>query len=339
LQSCGITKTATKPQAFELHESGIEYRITSRGDGEKPAINDLVKVHYTLMLEDSTVIDSSYERGEPASFKLGAGQVIKGWDIAIALLKEGDEAILRIPPELGYGNQPMGDIPANSLLLFDVKLIEVIAAPKPFAINSNVTVEETESGLKYTILDKGRGTKLQPGMKVKVHYSGFFEDMTMFDSSYERDEPVELTLGRGMVIKGWEEGLSYLRVGDKARLWIPHQLAYGEQGRGRIPSRADLIFDVEVIDAAERIKATPFDVMGKDTLVTQSGVKYIIVNSGRGDYPQSGDIVSVHYSGFLPDGTMFDSSVERDQPFRFVLGQNQVIPGWDQGIALNASQS
>ncbi len=339
MQSCGITKTTTKPQAYEIHESGIEYRITSKGDGDKPAINDLVKVHYTLMLEDSTVIDSSYEKGEPVSFKLGAGQVIKGWDIALALLKEGDEAILKIPPELGYGNQPMGDIPANSMLLFEIKVIEVVAAPKPFALNHNAAVEETSSGLKYTVLDKGRGTKLQAGMKVKVHYSGFFEDMTLFDSSYERDEPVELILGRGMVIKGWEEGLSYLRVGDKARFWIPYQLAYGEQGRGRIPPRTDLIFDVEVIDAAQRIKAKPFDVMGKDTLETPSGLKYIIVKEGRGDYPQSGNVVNVHYSGYLPDGTIFDSSVEREQPFRFVLGQGQVIAGWDQGIALMRANS
>jgi peptidylprolyl isomerase len=333
IPSCKMKSRVAQPQ-FRSHESGIEYMIKTKGSGDKPAINDIVKVHYTLMLSDSTVIDSSFERGEPVFFKLGAGQVIKGWDIAMALLNEGDEAILIIPPDLAYGDQPMGDIPANSTLLFNVSIVDIIPAPRPFELDRGVTVTETDQGLKYAVLERGRGSKLQPGMRVKVHYSGFFEDLTLFDSSREREQPIDFVLGRGMVIKGWDEGLLNLSVGDRARLWVPYHMAYGEQGRGPIPPAANLIFDIEILDAAEPVKATPFNVAGKDTLQAANGLKYIIMSRGEGNNAQAGDVVSVHYTGYLTDGTKFDSSVERGQPFRFVLGQGQVIPGWDQGIVL-----
>jgi peptidylprolyl isomerase len=316
------------------HESGIEYLIQERGQGDLAVLNDVVKVHYVLMLEDSTVIDSSRERGEPVSFKLGAGQVIKGWDVAFTYLHQGDKAWIRIPPDLGYGDRAMGNIPPNSLLIFDVEVVDIIRAPEPYSIDEKTTVHSLPSGLRYSIVDKGKGKKLEEGMRVKVHYTGFFEDLSMFDSSVERDQPIEIILGRGMVIKGWEEGLAQLRVGDKARLWIPYQMAYGEQGRGPIPPRADLIFDVEVLQAEAVMSAIPYDVHGRDTIATESGLKYIVVAPGRGEEPASGSMVVVHYTGYLTDGTMFDSSVERGTPFRFVLGQGQVIPGWDQGVAL-----
>lgn len=332
--ACRPVARIAAPPAYTKHESGIEYRILKEGKGRKASINDMVYVHYTLMLEDSTMIDSSFERGEPVSFKIGSGQVIKGWDIAMTLFSEGDQAILRIPPELGYGDQSMGSIPPNSTLIFNVTIKNVIPAPEPFTVAETETIEQSTSGLSWTIVKEGKGKKLESGMKVKVHYTGFFDDMTLFDSSLERNQPIEITLGRGMVIRGWEEGLSYLRVGDKARLWIPYQLAYGEQGRGPIPARADLIFDVEVIEASDITRAKPYSVAGKDTLSTESGLQYIIVSQGAGNYPDTGDIVQVHYSGYLTDGTLFDSSIERDQPFRFVLGQGQVISGWDEGVAL-----
>lgn len=334
MSACSAQKRVAKAPVFTQHESGFSYLVTHKGSGKLPAINDLVFVHYTLMLEDSTVVDSSIERGEPIYFKIGAGQVIKGWDIAMTLLRKGDKAVLVIPPELGYGDQPMASIPANSTLIFNVEIVDVIPAPEPFLVTENVQKRSTTSGVDYAIIEKGSGIKLQSGMRVKVHYSGFFTDLTLFDSSHERGQPIEIVLGRGMVIRGWEEGLKQLSVGDKARLWIPYRLAYGEQGRGPIPPRADLIFDVEIVSAEEIPGAAPFNVAGKDTLSTESGLKYIIVDEGNGETPNPGEIVVVHYSGFLTDGTMFDSSVERDQPFRFILGQGQVIPGWDEGLAL-----
>lgn len=108
--------------------------------------------------------------------------------------------------------------------------------------------EKTPSGLRYKILRKGNGTKMKQGQTVSVHYTGQLTDGTIFDSSYRRDKPLQFSLGKGQVIKGWDEGVSLLSVGEKARFIIPPHLAYGSAGAGGvIPPHATLIFDVELI--------------------------------------------------------------------------------------------
>ena len=109
--------------------------------------------------------------------------------------------------------------------------------------------EKTNSGLRYQMLEKGNGKPAEKGKGVSVHYKGMLTDGTVFDSSYQRKEPIEFTLGVGQVIAGWDEGIQLLKVGDKARFVIPSHLAYGSQGAGGvIPPNAVLIFDVELVD-------------------------------------------------------------------------------------------
>ena len=109
--------------------------------------------------------------------------------------------------------------------------------------------DKTDSGLRYQILQEGSGLKAEKGKTVSVHYKGQLSDGTVFDSSYKRNEPIDFPLGVGQVIKGWDEGIQLLKVGDKARLVIPSSLGYGAQGAGGvIPPNATLIFDVELMD-------------------------------------------------------------------------------------------
>ncbi len=110
--------------------------------------------------------------------------------------------------------------------------------------------EETPSGLRYKILQKGKGKSAEKGKMVSVHYKGQLLDGTVFDSSYSRKQPIDFTLGVGQVISGWDEGIQLLKEGDKARFVIPSDLAYGSSGSGGvIPPDATLIFDVELIKA------------------------------------------------------------------------------------------
>ena len=109
--------------------------------------------------------------------------------------------------------------------------------------------EETESGLRYQIFQKGNGKKAEAGQMVSVHYKGQLADGTVFDSSYKRNQPIDFQVGVGHVIPGWDEGICLLHVGDKARLVIPSDLAYGSAGAGGvIPPNATLVFDVELMD-------------------------------------------------------------------------------------------
>ncbi|MBN9165951.1 MAG: FKBP-type peptidyl-prolyl cis-trans isomerase [Myxococcales bacterium] len=193
---------------------------------------------------------------------------------------------------------------------------------------------KTSSGVASKVLTAGTG-KDHPGPtdKVKVHYTGWTKDGKVFDSSIGKD-PLEF--GVGDVITGWTEGLQLMVTGEKRRLWIPAALAYGERPRGGAPA-GDLVFDVELLEVKQGPKPpeVPADVKAApaDAKKTASGLAYKVLTKGKGTkHPAATDRVSVHYSGWTPDGKMFDSSVVRGEPTSF--GLNQVIPGWTEGVQL-----
>ena len=107
---------------------------------------------------------------------------------------------------------------------------------------------KTQSGLEYIEVEAGTGAQVAAGNVVSVHYTGKFQDGKVFDSSVSRGEPITFPLGKGNVIKGWDEGIALMKVGGKALLVIPPNLAYGENGAGGvIPPNATLVFDVELV--------------------------------------------------------------------------------------------
>lgn len=317
-------------------ESGLKYIITQQGQGEKAKVGDKVVVHYNGRLLNDTVFDSSVKRGQPFTFALGQGQVIKGWDEAFQILGKGDKAVIILPPHIAYGAQSTGKIPANSTLIFDVELINIERQIQieQFDTKGKDTLK-TSSGLKYIVVDKGKGAKAGVNTNATVHYSGYFLDGRMFDSSVKRNQPFKFEVGAGRVIKGWDEGVALMKEGDKIRFIIPYQIAYGEAGRPpQIPAKSDLIFDVELIKVEAIKQILPYDAKGKDTLKTSSGLKYIIIEKGKGTKATAGAKIKVHYTGFFDDGKIFDSSVKRGEPIELVLGKGQVIKGWDEGLQL-----
>ncbi|WP_026734395.1 FKBP-type peptidyl-prolyl cis-trans isomerase [Fischerella sp. PCC 9605] len=115
--------------------------------------------------------------------------------------------------------------------------------------SSDENVVTTPSGLKYIELEEGTGATPKTGQTVKVHYTGTLEDGTKFDSSRDRNQPFKFKIGTGQVIKGWDEGLSTMKVGGRRQLIIPAELGYGARGAGGvIPPNATLVFDVELLD-------------------------------------------------------------------------------------------
>jgi len=227
--------------------SGLKYEIIKLGNGEKPTATDKVEVHYHGTLEDGTVFDSSVERGQTITF--GLNQVIKGWTEGLQLMPIGSKFKFTIPSDLGYGSRNMGSIPPNSTLIFEVELFDI---KKPFIdTDFSIPAEEVklESGLRYIEHINGNGEATESGNIVIVHYSGFLSDGTKFDSSHDRGQPFNFTLGENRVIKGWEEGLLNMRKGAKRTLIIPPELGYGSRGAGGvIPANATLVFEVELVD-------------------------------------------------------------------------------------------
>lgn len=115
-------------------------------------------------------------------------------------------------------------------------------------MNETEKVETTKSGLQYVDKVVGAGPQPKTGQTVRVHYTGWLTDGKKFDSSVDRGQPFEFILGVGQVIKGWDEGVSTMKVGSKRKLIIPSSLAYGKRGAGSaIPPDATLVFDVELL--------------------------------------------------------------------------------------------
>jgi len=176
------------------------------------------------------------------------GSVIEGQDVVDAV-EQGDEMSVEI---LRIGDEAQNFNAVEAFRNFEGSRArrEVEAKRKQKELLDTVAAgfDETASGLRYQILQKGDGKQAEQGSKVSVHYKGQLLDGTVFDSSYKRKEPIDFTLGIGQVIEGWDEGIQLLKVGDKARFVIPSDLAYGERGAGGvIPPNATLIFDVELM--------------------------------------------------------------------------------------------
>ncbi|MEL6132067.1 MAG: FKBP-type peptidyl-prolyl cis-trans isomerase [Bacteroidota bacterium] len=230
----------------------------------------------------------------------------------------------------------------------------------------NLPFTQGPEGLLYHIERQGEGNLPQSGEYAKVHYTGKFLDGRAFDSSVERNEPFVVPVGQQKVIRGWDIGLGLFPVGSKGVLYVPPELGYGMRGAGNvIPPNASLIFEIEMLEVMdeeafkkheaeenakqekalreylERQMAEDFQKIkaymeqsGKRFEMTSNGLFYRIDQEGEGPKPENGQNVSVHYTGRLLTGQVFDSSIQRGQPISFPIGTGQVIQGWDLGIPL-----
>lgn len=227
---------------------------------------------------------------------------------------------------------------------------------------NSISTEALPSGLIFIEEKAGRGAYPKAEEMVKVNLTVTLIDGTKIFSTEDRGEPFEYQYGQNFDTKGLEEGVGMLKKGGKARLIVPNTLAYGAEARGQmIPAYSTILYDVELVDirskeeydkerAAEQAQQQVMEDQRKNSEKTlrdnylsansitveptATGLYYIETEKGTGEKAMPGSTVFVHYTGKLLDGTVFDSSIDKGEPFSFRLGVGQVIKGWDEAIGM-----
>lgn len=212
------------------------------------------------------------------------------------------------------------------------------ASPQDPPIPADTTIQTTASGLQYSVLQAGRpGPQPKLGDKVMVHYTGWLADGKVFDSSRKRGDAASFVLGR--VIPGWNEGLQLMTPGARYKFTIPPALGYGDRGAPpRIPGKATLIFEVELIDVVAMPVLQAANPEAQK--ITPSGLKYEFLAEGAGESPADGAVYEFDYAIFNPAGKLVDCSEMGNGPIKGGAGDmrlpflNEVLPLMKAGAHL-----
>ncbi|XP_031280625.1 peptidyl-prolyl cis-trans isomerase FKBP62-like [Pistacia vera] len=302
----------------EITNTGLKKKLLKEGEGwETPGSGDEVEVHYIGTLLDGTQFDSSRDRGTPFKFKLGQGQVIKGWDEGIKTMKKGENAIFTIPPQLAYGESGSPPtIPPNATLQFDVELL------------SWTSVKDIckDGGIFKKILVEGEKWEIPKDLdEVLVKYEARLEDGTLVS----RSDGVEFTVEEGYFCPALAKAVKTMKKGEKVLLTVKPKYGFGETGRpaigdeGAVPPNAALQINLELVSWK-----TVSDIT-KDKKVLKK-----ILKEGEGyERPNDGAVVQVKIIGKLYDGTIFvKKGHDEEQPYEFKIDEEQVVDGLDRAV-------
>ncbi|MDQ3190703.1 MAG: FKBP-type peptidyl-prolyl cis-trans isomerase [Bacteroidota bacterium] len=271
---------------YKETETGLFYKHHLKAENARQAkIGDFISIDLVYFTSSDSALFDSRVTGKPMSIKLVEpdynGDIVEG----LTMLSIGDSASFLVDADSFFTKNVKIEIPEfiekGSKLRFEVKVLNLQSSEdikieqearlekvrqqemgilQSYLEQNNIVQSPTPKGLYYIETSKGTGKRAEKGKMVKVNYTGMLLDGTVFDTSIEQDakkanlydpkrnySPLDFELGSGMVIKGWDEGISYMNVGGKATLIIPSNLAYGESGAGGIiPPNTTLVFEVEL---------------------------------------------------------------------------------------------
>ncbi len=268
-------------KGFKETESGLFYRFHEKGEGLKPEPEKYLSMLMVYFDSKGDTLMDARKETEPFVLQFMASEYPGDIYEALSMMSVGDSASFKIDAEKFFTmTAKMPTVPdstfVGTLLQFDIKLLDVmdeegfmafqtrlqeerLRANEQLALAeeglladylkaNNIIATPLESGLIYIETLKGTGARPTSGQTVLVHYEGRLLNGTVFDSSIERGEPIEFPVGTGFVIPGWDEGVSLMNIGGKAKLIIPSKLAYGERSpASSIPPYSTLVFEVELV--------------------------------------------------------------------------------------------
>uniref|UniRef100_A0A8C2ZT95 peptidylprolyl isomerase n=1 Tax=Cyclopterus lumpus TaxID=8103 RepID=A0A8C2ZT95_CYCLU len=269
---------------------------------------DFIRYHFNgTFYADGKKFDSSHDRGKAFISQVGLGRLITGMDRGLQGMCVNEQRRITIPPHLAYGSIGTGGVvPPDAVLVYDVLLLDIW---------------NTEDKVQIRTLHKPTSCHRSTAASdfVRYHYNGTLLTGAAFDSSYSRNATYDTYLGQGDLIKGMDEGLLGMCVGERRIIIVPPFLAYGETGHGtEIPPQASLVFEVLLVDVFNPT----------DDLIVE--VKEVPEGCTR--RTATGDYIRYHYNGTFQDGTAFDSSYKRNSTYNTYIDMGYVIRGMDKAL-------
>ena len=252
--------------------SGAYIIPLEKGKGRCPVKGEKVELDFSATLLDGQSVGSTFDSPEKFSFVLGEGNTIQGWEEVVPKMHLGERVTAIIPFDLAYGERAVGSIPAYSNLVYDIKLLKITTAAELKAENekamqalkadsekaffdylkTNNITDYTASGLFFNKSLTTEGTQPQEGQIARIKFAASYLDGTPLGDSEQLGDHYDVVIGEGKVLKGLEEAVAMMRVGEKARFVLPYTLAYGTNAFGSIPAYSNLVFDVELLDVLNK---------------------------------------------------------------------------------------
>ena len=252
--------------------SGVYIIPIEKGKGRCPVKGEKVELDFSATLLNGQPVGSTFDSPEKFSFVLGEGYTIQGWEEIVPKMHLGDRVKAIIPFDMAYGEHSVGEIPAYANLVYDIKLLTITTAADLQAeaeralkalkeeseraffdyLKVNNITDYTASGLFFAKSLVTEGAQPQKGQTARIKFEASYLDGTPLGDSEQLGGQYDLVIGEGKVLKGLEEGVGLMRVGEKARFVLPYTLAYGANPYGNIPAYSNLVFDVELLDVLDK---------------------------------------------------------------------------------------
>lgn len=324
---------AARAQGYKITATGLEYKILQKGKGAKVEKSHRLFLCYTTKVNEDTAIFDATFPGKPYAFIVGENEGLKGWDEALLLLKVGDSASFKIPASLAYGSRKVGRIAANSVLHFNVK---VLNQEEAYYNLQSVIPQKLDSGLIKFQIQKTTGPAVLQFCQLTMNFTGYIKDENgnkrIFQSSLTNSNKAIFQLGAGRMVKGLETGLATMRVGEKATFEIAPYLGFGEEKNGIIPANSTLYFDIEVLNCKDPF----FHNSRTDTIYGFNDLKLVKQDENTGELIKADEIVKLHCATYYLDSNankiLLSNTKDGDMPLSLRAGAKIKMMGLNLGL-------
>lgn len=319
-------------------KSGLKKILVKAGDGKQAKPFEEVRMRFTGYVYSTKgyrqVFESSKTNSPEAVFQLGSGRMLAGVDEGIATMRVGEKATFIIPSNLGFGDKPAGKILPNTTLYFDVELVSSVnSILKP--LNTD-TVFFADS-VKLLLSEKAEGNLITEEDVVTFHYKSYYKntngEYVVYDNSFERNQPLTIRPGSGSAFPGVEQAFLKLKNGEKATVIVPNSVANSRRKIPILTGNRLAFYDLYILSTF----SFPFmNLLSKDTITSNSGLKSIYNNTGSGNEVKKGNTVKIAYTIYIIDEKglrhILDGTRDSGKYIDIEVGAGKNIKGVEEGL-------